>query len=108
VSAAVSALVSGLDLSERTQIVISEYEFPTVGQIAHAQELRGAEIVHADATPEAFEKAITESTALVCTTLVSYRTGRRHDVESIYDIAPRHGAGMTVDTSQGGTRTPHN
>ena len=26
--------------------MISEYEFPTVGQIAHAQELRGAEVVH--------------------------------------------------------------
>ena len=31
---------------DRNRIVISEYEFPTVGQIAHAQELRGAEVVH--------------------------------------------------------------
>ena len=47
VSQGVSALVSALDLSgERNRIVISEYEFPTVGQIAHAQELRGAEVVH--------------------------------------------------------------
>ena len=108
VSAAVSALVSGLDFSERTQIVISEYEFPTVGQIAHAQELRGAEIVHADATPEAVEKAINERTALVCTTLVSYRTGRRHDVESIYDIARRYGAVMLVDAYQAVGAVPLN
>ena len=35
-----------LERTGRTRIVISEYEFPTVGQIAHAQELRGAEVVH--------------------------------------------------------------
>ena len=47
VSQGVSALVSALPLErERNRIVISEYEFPTVGQIAHAQELRGAEVVH--------------------------------------------------------------
>ena len=41
VSQGVSALVSALPLDgERNRIVISEYEFPTVGQIAHAQELR--------------------------------------------------------------------
>src|SRR5438067_8057268 len=44
VSQAVSALVSALPLERgRNRIVISEFEFPTVGQIAHAQELRGAE-----------------------------------------------------------------
>ena len=47
VSQAVSALVSALPLERgRNRIVISEFEFPTVGQIAHAQELRGAEVVH--------------------------------------------------------------
>ena len=49
----------------RPRIVISEYEFPTVGQIAHAQELRGAEVVHvrpeADGSipPERFAEAST-------------------------------------------------
>ena len=52
VSAAVSALVSALDLSgERNRIVISENEFPTIGQIAHAQELRGAEVVQVAPEP---------------------------------------------------------
>ena len=47
VSQGVSALVSALPLDAgRNRIVISEYEFPTIGQIAHAQELRGAEVVH--------------------------------------------------------------
>src|SRR4029450_3723491 len=41
VTQGVSGIVSTLDLRARPRIVISEYEFPTVGQIAHAQELRG-------------------------------------------------------------------
>ena len=53
VSQGVSALVSALDLrGERNRIVISEYEFPTIGQIAHAQELRGAEVVHVRPDPD--------------------------------------------------------
>ena len=42
VTQGVSGIVCALDLRARPRIVISEYEFPTVGQIAHAQELRGA------------------------------------------------------------------
>ena len=87
VSQGVSALVSALDLSgEQSRIVISEYEFPTVGQIAHAQELRGAEVVHVRPEPdgriplERFADAIDERTALVCCTAVSFRSGHRHDV----------------------------
>ena len=98
VSQGVSALVSALDLSgERNRIVISEYEFPTVGQIAHAQELRGAEVVHV--RPEAdgriplerFAEAIDERTALVCCTAVSFRSGHRHDVTAIAELATSTG-----------------
>src|SRR5690348_17289474 len=47
VTQGVNAVVSALRLDEgRNRIVISEHEFPTVGQIVHAQELRGAEVVH--------------------------------------------------------------
>src|ERR671923_1238706 len=79
VSQAVSAVVSALPLEDgRNKIVISEFEFPAVGQIAHAQELRGAEIVHV--TPDAdgripvehFADAVDERTALVCCTAISY------------------------------------
>jgi selenocysteine lyase/cysteine desulfurase len=102
VSAAVSALVSALRFDgERNRIVISEYEFPTIGQIAHAQELRGAEVVQVEPQPEAFAGAIDERTALVATTFVSYRSGAVHDVESIYGIAREHDALMLVDAYQG-------
>jgi selenocysteine lyase/cysteine desulfurase len=107
VSQGVSALVSALDLSgERNRIVISEYEFPTVGQIAHAQELRGAEVVHV--RPEAdgrislerFAEAIDERTALVCCTAVSFRSGHRNDVTAIAHLGHEHGAIVLADSYQ--------
>ncbi len=102
VSAAVGALVSALDFTgERNRIVISENEFPTIGQIAHAQELRGAEVVQVGSEPEAYAAAIDERTALVCSTLVSYRTGAVHEVEAIHGLAREHGALMLVDAYQG-------
>jgi selenocysteine lyase/cysteine desulfurase len=107
VSQGVSALVSALDLTgERNRIVISEYEFPTVGQIAHAQELRGAEVVHVRPGEdgriplEHFAEAIDERTALVCCTAVSFRSGHRHDVTAIAEIAHAHGALVLADSYQ--------
>jgi len=102
VSAAVSALVSALSFDgRRNRIVISDSEFPTIGQIAHAQELRGAEVVHVEAHADDYADAVDERTALVCATFVSYRTGAVHDVESIYGVAREHGALMLVDGYQG-------
>jgi selenocysteine lyase/cysteine desulfurase len=107
VSQGVSALVSALPLDgARNRIVISEYEFPTVGQIAHAQELRGAEVVHvppeADGSipPERFAEVVDERTALVCCTTVSFRSGHRHDVRSIADVAHAQGALVLADSYQ--------
>jgi len=107
VSQGVSALVSALPLERgRNRIVISEYEFPTVGQIAHAQELRGAEVVHV--TPgddgtigvERFAAAIDERTALVCCTTLSYRSGHRNDVPAIAELAHEAGALVLADSYQ--------
>jgi selenocysteine lyase/cysteine desulfurase len=108
VSQGVSGVVSALPFERggRTRIVISEYEFPTVGQIAHAQELRGAEVVHvkpeADGSipVERFAEAIDERTALVCCTTISYRTGHRHDVAAIAEVAHEHGALALADSYQ--------
>ena len=108
VTQGVSAIVSALPFERggRTKIVISEHEFPTVGQIAHAQELRGAEVVHV--TPEAdgsipverFAAAIDERTALVCCTTLSYRTGHCHDVAGIAAVARERGALVLADSYQ--------
>lgn len=107
VSQGVSALVSALDLSgERNRIVISEYEFPTVGQIAHAQELRGANVVHVRPEGdgriplERFAEAIDERTALVCCTAVSFRSGHRNDVSAIAQLGHERGAIVLADSYQ--------
>jgi selenocysteine lyase/cysteine desulfurase len=108
VSQGVSGIVSALpfDPGRRTKLVISEYEFPTVGQIAHAQELRGAEVVHVrpepdgSILPERFAEVVDEHTALVCCTTVSYRTGHRHDVAEIARIAHERGALCLADSYQ--------
>jgi selenocysteine lyase/cysteine desulfurase len=113
VSQAVSSLVSALPLErDRRKIVISEFEFPTVGQIAHAQELRGAEVAHV--RPEAdgriplerFAEAIDEQTALVCCTAISYRTGYRLDVSEVASIAHERGALCLADSYQAAGAVP--
>ncbi|MBM3678860.1 MAG: aminotransferase class V-fold PLP-dependent enzyme, partial [Actinobacteria bacterium] len=106
VSQGVSAVVSALPLRTRPRIVVSDFEFPTVGQIAHAQELRGAEIVHvrpdaSGAIPlERFEAAIDERTSLVCCATVSYRTGHRQDLRAIAELAHAKGALCLADSYQ--------
>jgi selenocysteine lyase/cysteine desulfurase len=108
VSQGVNGLISALPLARgpRTRIVIGEHEFPTVGQIAHAQELRGAEVVHVRPGPdgaipiEAWADAIDERTALVCCTTISYRTGHRADVGAIAAIAHAKGALVLADSYQ--------
>jgi selenocysteine lyase/cysteine desulfurase len=113
VSQAVSALASALPLEEgRDRIVVSDFEFPTVGQIAHAQELRGAEVVHV--APEAdgripverFADAVDERTALVCCTAISYRTGYRLDVGEVARVAHERGALCLVDAYQAAGALP--
>jgi selenocysteine lyase/cysteine desulfurase len=112
-SAGVSALFSGLRFErERTSIVISDFEFPTVGQIAHAQELRGRRVVH---VPEAadttiplghFDAAIDERTALVAVTHVCYRNGSLVDVEGVVRLAHERGALVLVDAYQAAGAIP--
>jgi selenocysteine lyase/cysteine desulfurase len=112
VSQAVSALVSALPLGERPRIVISEFEFPTVGQIAHAQELRGAEVVHVRPDSdgripvERFAEAIDERTSLVCCTAISYRTGYRLDVAGVARLAHERGSLCLADSYQAAGAVP--
>jgi selenocysteine lyase/cysteine desulfurase len=113
VSQAVSALVSALPLEDdRRRIVISEFEFPTVGQIAHAQEARGAEVVHVRPESdgrillERFAEAIDERTALVCCTAISYRSGYRLDVAEVARLVRERGALCLADSYQAAGAIP--
>jgi selenocysteine lyase/cysteine desulfurase len=97
-SAGVSALASSIDFGRRPKVVISDYEFPTIGQIWHAQQLRGAE-VHVVA-PERVEEAIDERTSIVSVTGVCYRNGARLPVEEIARVAHERGALVLLDAYQ--------
>ncbi len=103
VSAAVSALASGLQFDgDRRKVVLTELEFPTVGQIWHAQEARGAEVVHA----RDLEAAIDERTLIVSLTHVSYETGERLDVEAVAALAHDRGAFVLLDAYQSAGTIP--
>jgi selenocysteine lyase/cysteine desulfurase len=104
-SAGVSALASTFDWGERARVVVTDFEFPTVGQIWHAQELRGAEVIHVhpdgvEIPLEHFEEAIDERTALVAITAVCYRNGARLPVEEVVELAHARGALVLLDAYQ--------
>jgi selenocysteine lyase/cysteine desulfurase len=106
VSAGVSALASALDFSgERNKVVVSDFEFPTIGQIWHAQERRGARVVHVPAAgnvipTERFAEAIDERTKIVSITHVCFRNGSKLDVPAIVELAHRKGALVLLDAYQ--------
>jgi selenocysteine lyase/cysteine desulfurase len=103
-SAGVSALASGLRYARRSKIVTTELEFPTVGQIWHAQESRGARVVHVPL--DQFEQAIDEDTAVVSITHVSYRTGEMIDVKEVVRLAHERGALVLLDAYQSAGSVP--
>ncbi len=107
VSAGLNALASALDFSgDRNTVVISDFEFPTNAQIWHAQEPRGARIVHVPPAAdgyiplEMFEKAIDDHTQLVAVTHVCFRNGAKLDIPGIVRLAHAKGARVLVDCYQ--------
>src|ERR1700753_3889217 len=107
VSAGLNALASALDFTgPRNKVVVSDFEFPTNAQIWHAQEPRGAKVVHVprDAEgyipAESFEKAIDEQTQLVAITHVCFRNGAKLDIPGIVRIARAKGAKVLLDCYQ--------
>ena len=112
VSAGLSAIATGLRYARRSKIVTTDWEFPTVGQIWHAQELRGARVVHVGADPdgtiplERFEREIDDDTAIVSVTHVCYRNGARVDVKDVARIAHERGALVVLDAYQSAGSLP--
>jgi selenocysteine lyase/cysteine desulfurase len=107
VSAGLNALSSALDFSgARNKVIISDFEFPTNAQIWHAQEPRGAKVVHVPVADdgyipaEHFEKVIDEKTRLVAITHVCFRNGAKLDIPAIVRIAHARGAKVLLDCYQ--------
>jgi selenocysteine lyase/cysteine desulfurase len=105
-SAGVSALASGLRFARRSKVVLTDWEFPTIGQIWHAQEARGARVSHVLAAGdgtiplEHFDRAIDDDTLLVSITHVCYRNGAMIDVPSVVELAHERGALVLLDSFQ--------
>jgi selenocysteine lyase/cysteine desulfurase len=105
-SAGLSAIATGLRFARRSKIVLTDFEFPTVGQIWHAQEARGARVVHVGPGTngtiplERFECAIDDDTAIVSITHVCYRNGSMIDVPGVARLAHDRGALVLLDAYQ--------
>jgi selenocysteine lyase/cysteine desulfurase len=95
----------GRNFDGRNKVVLSEYEFPTMGQIWLAQRPRGAEVHFLDgvnnAVPtECYERAVDTRTRIVPLSHVSFVNGFRPDVTAIAKIAHSQGALLFLDGYQ--------
>jgi selenocysteine lyase/cysteine desulfurase len=109
-SAGINPIANALQFDRRNKVVMSEYEFPTMGQIWLAQRPRGAEIHFLDGVndtvpTECYAQAIDKQTRVVPLTHVSFVNGFRSDVAAIAKIAHAQGALLLLDGYQDcGTR----
>jgi selenocysteine lyase/cysteine desulfurase len=106
-SAGINALASAFDFTgPRRKVVVSDFEFPTNAQIWHAQESRGAQVVHVPPAAdgyipvENFARLIDDRTQLVAVTQVCFRNGARLDIAGIARAAHERGARLMVDCYQ--------
>ena len=106
-SAGINALASAFEFNgPRRKVIISDFEFPTNAQIWHAQERKGAQVVHVPRAAdgyiplEHFERVIDERTQLVAVTHVCFRNGARLDIPGIVKLAHARGARVLLDTYQ--------
>jgi selenocysteine lyase/cysteine desulfurase len=109
-SAGINPIANALLFKERDQVVLGEYEFPTMGQIWLAQRPRGAEVHFLDGVNdsipiESYERAVNSKTGIVALTHVSFVNGFRSDAAAIAKIAHAQGALLFLDGYQDcGTR----
>jgi len=106
VSEATSALASALDFTgKRRKIVVSEAEFPTVGQVWLAQEKRGAQVQWAAVRdgvvdPCEYDLHVDRETVLVSACHGYYLDGALQDLSRIAAQAHTHDALVFVDAYQ--------
>jgi len=112
-SAGINSVLSSFDFSgPKKRIVTTDLEFPTMGQILHAQERRGAEVVHVPADQdgtlslEKLEAELDERVAILAVTHVCYRTGAMSDIRAISQLGHKHGIPVMVDAYQSAGSIP--
>ena len=112
-SAGINSVLSSFDFSgPKKRIVTTDLEFPTMGQILHAQERRGAEVVHVPAEQdgtlslEKLEAALDKRVALLAVTHVCYRTGAMSDIKAISQIGHKYCIPVMFDAYQSAGSIP--
>lgn len=106
VSQLTSSLASALTYDGvRDTIVVTEGEFPTVGQVWRAQEKRGARLSWVPARdgiipPEGYAAAMDRRTLLVSACQAYYQSGFKQDLREIVARARKVGAMVYVDAYQ--------
>jgi len=109
-SAGINPIANSLHFSQRNRVILSEFEFPTMGQIWLAQQQRGAQVEflpgEGNQIPlERYRQAIDHRTAIVALTHVSFVNGFRSDVTAVTKMAHDNGALVFLDGYQDcGTR----
>jgi selenocysteine lyase/cysteine desulfurase len=109
-SAGINGIASALNFRDRKNVVMGEFEFPTMGHIWLAQRVRGAEVQFVSAQgnciPAAnYEKMVDRNTLIVPLTHVCFKNGFRSEVTAITQIAHCSGTLVMLDNYQDcGTR----
>ena len=108
-SAGINAIASALGFDgPRSEVVVGEFEFPTMAHVWLAQQRRGASIRRAcapaaspDTLPlEAYDAVIGERTLIVPATHVCFRNGHKTDVAGLVRLAHGRGAYVFLDDYQ--------
>jgi kynureninase len=107
VSSALSSLASCFDFAERNEIVFSTDEFPTDCVVWMAQERRSAKVVRvAGREAPDYAAAISERTAVVSASRVSYLDGAMLDPDELGRACAEHGAFYVIDDFHGSGVVP--
>lgn len=105
-SGAINGIASALDFSQaRRDVVMGEFEFPTMAQIWLAQERRGAIVkwvrASGDMLPiEAYGSVVDEQTLIVPATHVCFRNGHKTDIPALTRLCHARGAYVFLDDYQ--------
>jgi selenocysteine lyase/cysteine desulfurase len=109
-SAGINSIASALHFAERKKVVLSEFDFPTMGHVWLAQRSRGAEVHFVEGAGntmpvERYECAVDRQTLIVPVTGLCFMNGWRSEVREIVSCAHANGALVLLDDYQDcGTR----
>jgi len=112
VSAALSEIATGLDLGDRSRVVMADMDFPTLAYQWLVKQRVGMDVAfvdspdHSTVPADLFEQVVDDHTGLVATSRVFFLSGYIQDVRRLAEIAHQHGALLLVDDYQGTGQIP--